>query len=161
MSILVSNNPSILYKAFDRKYLNKQSRFVFNFLSKYVKDFNDLLKNKIYDMTTKDLMQYLHKLIKTNNLIKIKYGQKSIFQFNSNNYDIYLPSNDIKKKVMYYMKIREYVDYMHHKEKIEHKALLPRITKLEFYKDTEYIIELIIYVYALKTMEALQKELLK
>jgi len=111
------NNPSIVIKAYDKKYLLPESKYIFNFLSKNIKDFNDLLRNKIYEMTDKDLHNYLKKLLGTKRLIKIVKEKPSIFSLTSDKYKLYLP--DDKKKIKIYIKLRDYINFA--KERVNFK----------------------------------------
>lgn len=144
------NNPSIVIKAYDKKYLPPESKYVFSFLSKNIKDFNDLLRSKIYEMTNEDLYKYLNKLLGTKRLIKIKIGEPSFFSFASDRYNLYMKDNDYKKKIKIYIKLRDYIDF--HANKVGFNTL--------DLNSTSTIILKIIYVYALKTMEALQENLI-
>jgi hypothetical protein len=146
---IVINNPSLVIKAYDKKYLLPESKYIFNFLSKNIKDFNDLLRNKIYEMTDKDLHNYLKKLLGTKRLIKIVKEKPSIFSLTSDKYKLYLP--DDKKKIKIYIKLRDYINFMRERYDINISRFMS--------KDSVFIIQQIIYVYALKTMEALQEDL--
>lgn len=146
------NNASIVIKAYDKKYLLPESKYVFNFLSKNIKDFNDLLREKIYDMTNNDLKNYLRKLLGTKRLIKIVKEKPTLFSFTSDRYKLYLP--DDKKKIKIYIKLRDYIDFMQEKGHIFHIAKKINMNTID-------TIQQIIYVYVLKTMEALQEDLVR
>jgi hypothetical protein len=139
-------------KAYDKKYLPPESKYVFNLLSKNIKDFDDLLRNKIYDMTNNDLSKYLKKLLGTKRLIKIVKEKPTFLSFTSDRYKLYLP--DDKKKLKLYIKLREFINFI--KEKGYESIYMYKINNIEH---SVNVILKIIYVYALKTMEALQEDL--
>jgi hypothetical protein len=100
-------------------------------------------------MTAKDLHNYLKKLLGTKRLIKIVKEKPSIFSLTSDRYKLYLP--DDKKKIKIYIKLRDYINFA--KERVNFKI------RGSLSQNTDMLIQEIIYVYVIKTMESLQEDL--